>query len=515
MDKGMSFSSAAKAGVTLKPVYKFVAFQDTTANVGAKVKGQAERIKSWQDPPSINEAWFDQNMVDSEIKKNPVGSYIQAYMEMGNQRRQVLDNFLKTLNDSDKNEAMVGPWEPVHLCPGTWIVDKRAGIRRPPKVFWVIIKRMKKSTPKPEDKYSSSSSIKGVLKDERNIYTSAGSSKSSPIKSETDALIQQLFQALTVANTSNNAPAMQAQLQQMQLQLQQLAQNQQRGPQTQQIPIYNALPQPPYTQQMAYQDQGQQINTRLSLPQAPMAPNSFHQYSSPDGSPIRMSANPHYPHTNYMPRDMYGQPRMPHEEEDEYLQNYHLNYPEGTSYPRGGAGSRRHSISSYGPGMSFQEEMHHHQKHSGGGGMYPSEMQHMLGNHPHLEPGKIKYLESWQRDAASSSDGSDEGSRGRPDSRADSIYLPNHLLNSRSRSLSRGGGVVDLSSAPINRRNSMSFSGGNMPSHMGSLGKGFGMSNSPSDDERAMGHHDRRVMAQNGMALPDRNMTRTPWGSRR
>ncbi|KAK6533478.1 hypothetical protein TWF694_002417 [Orbilia ellipsospora] len=561
MDKSSSSGSGgSKATLHASTVFKFVAFQDTTPNIGAKIKGHDERVKSWQDY-QVTDVWFSETMVDREIKNNPVGSYIQAYMDMGKVRKEILDNYMKTLNDTEKPDAVTSPWEPVHLFPGSWVVEKKKNgetVRRPPGVFWVIIKKTKKVQQKSEEKFSSSSSgsssIKGVLKDDkkddkRDLYGPLPGSKASNIKSAEDPLVHQLLSAITKMNTNNNGPDMQVQLQQLQQQFAALTQNQRNQHHQQHMPMpmqmYTGFTPAPYQMQaLPYQDQGMQMNTRLPLPQAPLPPNSYHQYvpsrGSPDTSPIQMNS-PYSPtgfnnnsHTIYsLPNGSSSRTRISYDEEEDY--NSHLNSMEPSNYPRGGAGSRRHSMSSasYGNnGMRFQDDLPHHIKHGGGGGngmfpdmrqMQPSRgqhQQHLIGghphHHPHLEPGKLKMLESWrQQDNSSNSErDSEEEFRGRPESRGgDSIYMPGHLLNSRSRSGTRSG-FADLS-APSSRRNSVSFGSGGMSdprysSGMMGLGKGFGMVNASSDDEMSMNHHDRRLMSHHMGGTPDRTMSKTP-----
>ncbi|KAF3928951.1 hypothetical protein AA313_de0208206 [Arthrobotrys entomopaga] len=607
MDKPSS-SSPSSGGSGGKPVlhaqtvFKFVAFQDTTSNIGAKIKGQGERVKSWQED-QVTDAWFDQAMVDREIKNNPVGSYIQSYLDMGKIRKEILDNYMKMLNETEKPDATTGPWEPVHLFPGNWVVEKKNGVavKRPPGVFWVIIKKMKKVQQKSDEKLPASSSsassavaIKGVLKDDKkdvkkddkrdtkkddkkddkkdekkdekkDLYGSLPGSKASNIKSAEDPLVQQLLSAITKINTSNNGPDMQMQLQQLQLQLAALVQSQrnqqtpqmimhhhqqqnphmqmhQQTPQQMPMQMYPNFNQNPYQMQvqtLPYQDQGLPLNARLPLPQAPLPPNSYHQYppsrGSPDNPPIQINSPYSQPgfnsHTIYsLPNGSSSRMRIPYDDEEDY--NSHLNSMEPQNYPRGGTGSRRHSISSssYNHNMRFQDDLPHHINHGGNNGMYHQDMrhmqpscgqqqqQHLIGNHPHhhphLEPGKVKLLESWQQEVSSNSErGSEDDFRGRSESRNDSIYMPGHLLNSRSRSGPRTG-FADLS-APNGRRNSVSFGGGGMgdPRYSGNvmgLGKGFGMSNAASDDEMSMGHHDRRLMSHHMGGIPDRSMSKTP-----
>ncbi|KAF3910859.1 hypothetical protein ABW20_dc0106316 [Dactylellina cionopaga] len=443
---------------------------------------------------------------------------------MGAGRRGVLDEYLRTLNETDRTEDMVGPWEAEYLFPGDPIFDRRTGNNRPPELFWVIVKRMRKVPSKFDNSRPSNNGPRGVLKDDRRDNWNR-----SP---DSDPFVQeQLLQAVTRINTSNNTDLL-PQIQQMQYQLEALR-NQRVQQVPQPVPVYANYGQ---MQPMPYQEQPMQLNVRMPLPTAPVAPSSYQQFSpsrdSSGSSPVDM--NRPYTPGSYNNRSPYGQPQhhssrthLSYNDSDEYSRQSHLDAQESSSYPRGGAGSRRHSVSSYSHGMSYQDEMLHHQKH--GGGMYhdmryspQSRGTHHMNNHshhhPHLEPQKVHMLESWQHDVSSNSDNSEDNHR-RPDSRADSMYTSNHLSNGRPRS--SHGGVVDLSGGPSGRRNSVSFPGNSgamidrrHSSSMVGLGKGFGMSDSASDDGLPRGHHDQRMM-HHGMDLPDRSMTRTPWQSRR
>ncbi|KAK6526897.1 hypothetical protein TWF281_010093 [Arthrobotrys megalospora] len=533
-------SSGSKSTTTSKPVYKFVTFEDTTPLPTQKQRNTGEVVKSWRDNQRT-EVWFDKAMVDREMKVWGISEdkgYIRSLMEMGKRRREILDKYLRTLNETDKSEGMMGMWEPVCLYPGDPVTDKKTGVKiRPPELFWVIIKREKRV---PEQKSSSgsggsSSAPKGVLKDEKKV--SSGSRES-----DLAHLAQELRSVVTHINTQANLPDVQAQLQQVMFGLSKLLQNQnQPAP----LPLPAPYPHPQMQGLLPFQEPPNY--SRISLPST--LPPQYHQYPpSPEDSQLQRM-NPHvqpdvfdtrYP--NNPLRDGSNRPRQGFEdvnrprqgfEEDENFRNSHLNSIEPQNYPRGGAGSRRHSISSlHSHPMNVPDEVMIQMKYdagrggNNGGNMFNPDMQtrssHMIANHPHnhhhhhssrfdSQTRNMEMVESWQHDNSSSSAASDDEYRiGRPDSRSD-MYTPGHLRNSRPRSSNRSGGDVDLSNGNRSRRGSVSFSdrNGPMPGHgrMIGMGKGYGSGDSGSED--SMPVHDQRMMMHHGMSI-DRSDTRTP-----
>ncbi|KAF3162387.1 hypothetical protein EYR41_009483 [Orbilia oligospora] len=557
-----SSSGAKSAGSTYKPVYKLITFEDMTEfpTAAQRQRGvQTQTFKSWQSHQST-EQWMDKAMVEREIKEWPVSGgagYIKAFMSMGKSRREILNNHLKTLNDTDKTADMVGMWEPECLFPGDTVMNKKTGQKvRSPTLFWVIIKRQKKVPEPPKSSSSgsgssssssggSSSAPKGVLKDDKKSFSGSK-------ESDTNPLIRELLDAVTRLNTKDNLPDLQAQLQQVMFVLTKLLQKQEYQPsmpvampnqypqmpvfqfQEQKLPTYSrlSLPPPPYNQFLPEDPQMQRMNPNVqpnmqSIIQPNMQPNMQQNMQSNMQQNMQQGMFP-----LNMQHDNSSRTRQTFDDNGQYSFNSHLNSTEPPNYPRGGIGSRRGSVSSLNSHfMGGQDEMMSQRQYEGGRGgggcnvidqgMQSRNLQ-MVPNHPNNQRPRSRsrpaqqgrhIVDSWQHDGSSSSGGSDEEyrtghSNSRSNSREGSIYNLNHLRNSRPRSLNRGGDV-DLSSGNRSRRNSVSFSdknGGMMVNHgrMVNMNKGYGNDDSGSEDEI----NDQRMM-MHGMSI-NRDHTRTP-----
>ncbi|KAK6512193.1 hypothetical protein TWF481_001084 [Arthrobotrys musiformis] len=544
-----SGSGSKPTGSTHKPVYKLITFEDLTPYPTAAQKqksmrsGQPLEFKSWRTHQPT-ETWMDKALVEREIKEWPGtagAGYIKNLLSMGKSRREILDNHLKALNETDKSPDMVGMWEPEYLWPGEPVIDKETDKKlRSPALFWVIVKRQKK-VPEPVKSASSGSSSssssgssnapKGVLKDDKKPSSSKESKDSDP-------LVRELLDAVTRLNTKDNGLDIQAQLQQVFFALTKLLQKQDY-----QVPMAVPMPMPnqyPQMQPFPFQtDQKLPAYSRLSLPPPP-----YNQYlPSPEDPQARMNPNMQNMQSNMQLQNMQQQhqqnmfPHNPHHDNsnrsrqanDGYSFNSHLNSNESPNYPRDGAGSRRNStISLHSHFMGGQDEMMSKRQFEGGrGGMLEQDMQSrglpMIANHPNNQRPRNRsrggggrqgghMVDSWQHDGSSSSGGSDEEYRpGRSDNREDSnsIYNPGHLRNSRQRSSSRGD--IDLS-GNRSRRGSVAFSDRSMMSTHGhgrmvSMNKGYGDEDSGSEDEM----NDQRMMMR-GMSINRMDtMTPAPW----
>ncbi|KAK6333365.1 hypothetical protein TWF718_011179 [Orbilia javanica] len=558
-------SLGSKSAPVYKPVYKLVTFEDLTefptlAQRRKSAGNQPITFSSWQDHHTT-EQWVDKARVDREMEEWPVASgagYIKTFMGMGKTRREILDKYLKKLNEEDTSTDMIGAWESEYLYPGEPVLNKKTGEKvRSATTFWVIVKREKRvpeplnikiqggsSSEKGSEKLKGSSGTpKGVLKDDKK---SSHSSKDS----DSNVLIQELLDAVTRLNTKDNHPDMQAQLQQAMFMMTRLAQKlEYQAPvsitmpaqipaqyqpvpvfqiQDQKLPTYtrSALPPPPYNQFLPEDPQLQRMNPNIQPNMQPNIQPNMQPGMQPGMQPnmqptlttnIQQGMFPlklHYDNSNRARQNFDGNGGYPF--------NPHLNSVEPQNYPQRGTLSRRTSSSSLNSHfMGSQSEMMPTRQYEGGRGgnmadqdMQPHSLQ-MIPSHQNNQrlrnrsrPPQQRPMEpSWQHDSSSSSGGSDEEYRvSRSDGREDSVYNLGHLRN-RSRSSTRGG-EVDLSPGNRGRRNSVSFSerNGMMSNHgrMMGLNNGYEDDDSGSDDDM----HGRRMM-MHGMSI-NRREAKTP-----
>ncbi|KAF3930709.1 hypothetical protein ABW19_dt0208917 [Dactylella cylindrospora] len=531
-------ASGSKPGESssAKPVYKLIVFEDTSQK-SLKTKTTA----SWTTHKKTADTWVDQTKVERAVKESGASDFFDVFLKLGPRRREIVDDYISTLNETDKSGDYSGPWQGEYLFQGDDVIDKRTGLKiRTPLMFWLIVKRMKKAPGNPKGILVGGKDSKDTrveLKDskdskdnrdkDKDTYGKSGS-KDSGKKDMDSILMQQLLQALTMKNTADNSMSGMDIQSQIQAQVQ-MAMRQQSQFQQNQALMFNQMP-PPY-------QEPHPMNAHNGLPSVPVVPGNM--YNSPYNMSPRHSPehSPQMMHSSFNTTgygNFYSQPgfsssrgrleRLPIDE-NEYNGTTHLDAIESPNYPRGGIGSRRHSISM--GSHPYQDEMLRGQLSGGYNPAYntgygadmnnmsqwPMRTPMQMVPNPTMDLAKVRQIQSWESAVSSADESGDEMPLrdsvpriGRI-SRAESM----HSHGSRQRSRSRGGNrqVMIDSGAAGGRRNSISHTGMHGVTH----NKGFGMTGIPdnhSDDMTlGLGRSESR-MTIHGMGI-DRNATRTPF----